>query len=117
MAVLVQLTREGEESAGILGRERHNFAASFEKIENHAEVGLYTILCRLYKVLYELDFEVISKEKEAEVSSINFEAYNVTNNERIIRDYIVLIALENSTDQLILRFDRLAKVRRERYRF
>ena len=106
MAVLTQLTREEEESAQT--NEIQTFATRFQEIEVHPDGGLYVILCKLYLIMEELGIEVMSPETEAEVSKISLD--KVPNKAiRHKRDYLVLTTLENSTDQLISRFDRLTK--------
>src|SRR6218665_913386 len=104
LAVLIRLSREAEER-GIGNRD---FVAPFQRIEDNGEAGLYVIMCDLYKVMSTpiWGIETMSSETIEEVSNITLELPSSVA-ERHVRDYIVLLALEDSADKLSSNFDRL----------
>jgi len=104
LAVLIRLTREAEETA--IGNR--DFVAPFQRIEDNGEAGLYVIMCDLYKVMSTpiWGIETMSSETIAEVSNITLEL-PLSVAERHVRDYIVLLALEDSADKLSSSSDRL----------
>src|SRR6218665_4150950 len=104
LAVLIRLTREAEETT--IGNR--DFVAPFQRIEDNGEAGLYVIMCNLYTVMSTpiWGIETMSSETIAEESNITLEL-PLSVAERHVRDYIVLLALEDSADKLSSSSDRL----------
>ena len=66
-------------------------------------------MCHLHNVMSSRGIETMSPETKTEVANIRFEE-GLSNAIRHVRDYIVILVLENSAEKLSSSFQRLGQV-------